>query len=748
MLSTSFEFRQKIADGAPVHVKAVIVFADGEARDLTGDDFMLNKFSFEQNTSSLSSFDIGAAIVGGFTCTLNNFDRRFEADDFTGARILPFVGIELDSGSIEWLRKGTYWIDQPDSYGETIGLKCRDSMCKLDRPWDAGTKFPSTAATIVLDICAQCGVPLLYAGFANASAVMKVAPPANATCRDVLSWVAQATGNYARMTADDRLELAWYDPSAYEGEDWLDGDAFDDASPYASGSDADGGNFFDYSAGDSYDGGSFDSGKIVNLYAYTRATIVTDDVVITGVRVTASDEVLADGSSGADGESHLAGSEGYVLDISGNPMIAYGEARATAERVAAQCAGITLRPFDVTGLGDPRIEAGDPVVITDRYQNTHRGFLTTVIYPVGSHATYRCTAETPSRNNSTGSNAHTAAIQRVKDALKREQTAREAAQQRFQDDLANSAGMYATTKTEGGAATWYLHDKPKLEESQLVWKVNAAGLGLSTDGGKNYPYGIDKWGSAILNSIYAVGIDADHITTGAIRVKNKSRTIFCADMRTGQFWWDVANSSLLNDGTLTVKKGNIGGFEIGTNYIRSNRAALTAASAGVYIGPDGMSTGNGYQWNAMGNGAFFGGYNGNAETGYVDFNTRWKPSNTGGTRIAGKGCLALLSPNVGIAGWHLRSAAETTITVGQTKTQRYVESLALGPTPYITAYTTTINYIYGLTFTKSGNYLTGANWTNYTLRVVTGIGYGNLYPGIKSYTNGAVQFTQGLMVTA
>lgn len=592
MLNTSIEFQSLASAGARPLIKAKLFLANGGSVDLTGDDFMEGTPSFTRATSSSGSFDIGAAIVGSFSCTLNNFDGRFEEFDFKDSRIVAQVGFELSDGSIEWLRMGTYWTDQPASYGEVIALSCEDSMVKFDVPYDGvATRYPATAATVVSDICERAGVPLLTQLFSNSTVVFQTRPKDGCSCRDVLSWAAQATGNFARITNDDRLMIGWYDPSVFDAEDWVDGGEFDGGTPsYESGDDVDGGNFTDYSSGDDVDGGTFTFGDVVSISAYTSISVYTDDVAITGIRVTASDEVMSDGSRGRDGETSMVGSDEYVIDISGNPLIGYGQAAETARRIGARCVGLVFRPFDATCHGTPVAEPGDCAVITDRKDNAHRSFITSATYKVGGSASYSCSAEPPLRNASYSQGALTKAVLGMDGKIEQERTAREAALQRLNDDLESASGMYSDTVTEGGASTWYIHDKREpdgqkpgtFSASKFVWKINAAGFGMSVNGGKSYQFGLDKWGSAILNTIYAIGLDASYINTGALRVRSGSKTIFCADVKAGQFWWDATYSKLTNTGALTVTSGRIGGFTISAAAIANGM--MTLDSSGLKLG--------------------------------------------------------------------------------------------------------------------------------------------------------------------
>ena len=277
--------------------------------------------------------------------------------------------------------------------------------------------------------------------------------------------------------------------------------------------------------------------------------------------------------------------------------------------------GLRFRPFDVSCIGDPRVEPGDPAIITDRHQNAHRGYLTRVAYKVGGFAAYSCSAKSPLRNAAAGGGAVTRAILGLAEDVRNEQTAREIALQRLNDDLAAAPGMYVTTKS--GGTSWYLHDKRDLKDSKIVWKVNSAGFGMSIDGGKNYSYGLDKWGNAILNTVYAIGLNADHITAGSLRVRSGGKTIFCADVRAGQFWWDSTYSKLSNTGALTVTSGKIAGFTVSGNKLYTSRSSLKSIANGVYVGSDGISTGNGANWCAISSGAFFGGNGSSTEKGWL-----------------------------------------------------------------------------------------------------------------------------------
>lgn len=548
MLSTSYEFRTKIAQNSKTLFKATLTLANGTVVNLTGDDVMMGTASFSEAVSSSGSFDIGAAIINQFKIDLNNNDRRFDTFDFTGATIVPYIGVELDGGRIEWLKRGRFGVEQPESYAGTIGLTCLDNMRLLDVPYSqVTTRYPATLGTIVRDLCRTCGVTLLSSAFENNNYVVSERPTDEAlTCRDVISYAAQASGNYARCDAEGRVYVGWYDTGAIESEDWLDGMDFEgDGTPYPHGANANGGNFTNYGSGDNVDGGTFSARSMAYVYAYTDATIITDDVVITGIRVTAQDEVDEDGSKGREGETRLFGHEGYVLSVEGNPLILYGQANAVANLIGPRVVGMRFRPFDISAVGDPAYEAGDPIIITDRLQNQYLSYITSLTYKVGSYETLSCGAETPGRNKAAGYSALTKAIVEARNAVRQEKNARELAQEELARQLAESGGLYMTTERQSdGSNIYYMHDKPELRQSRIIWKLTANAFGVSTDGGTTWPYGFDVNGDAILNRIYAIGINADHIKTGRLLVGDASNPRFLADFNTNQVVVNAADVTL------------------------------------------------------------------------------------------------------------------------------------------------------------------------------------------------------------
>lgn len=160
------------------------------------------------------------------------------------------------------------------------------------------------------------------------------------------------------------------------------------------------------------------------------------------------------------------------------------------------------------------------------------------------------------------------------DKITEETSARKKAIAELVKKVEQGSGLYVTDKGTGGAHDWFLHDKPSLNESQTIIRINDGGMIFSVDGGETYN-GLDWSGTAILQKIYTVGINAAYIDTGQLKVvDNTGKTLFCADMDSGEV--------TINSGLLKVGAGYIntnGRFKIGSMY---SQGGVYNKDTGIY----------------------------------------------------------------------------------------------------------------------------------------------------------------------
>lgn len=569
MLSISSEYELHLNENSNQLIKAKITFADNTVRQLTGDDIV--SCDFDQQVSSDSSFDIGTAIIGQMTITLNNHDGRFDACDFTKAQFVVWVGKQLSKGT-EWIQRGIYTANQPDSYNGTIAISALDNMSKFEKPFrtflaSVGALQGANASvrTLLTDMCRHCGVTWVDSGDKAFDIKFEYGyVDSNATCRQALAYACQALCVNASITNDGRLRTVWYDSAPFEAESDLDGGEFDAAKPYATGASKDGGNFTDYSSGASADGGTFFTNRNVHrLYAFSNITVNTDDVVITGVRVT--ERSVTVGNKTTNGGTYTVGTEGYVLDVSNNPLIIPGTGKSVADRIGAKVIGLRFRPFSGKHICVPSLEAGDCAYVIDRKQNVYKTYVTRVKYAVNGGMTVSCGAKSASRNSADNAGASTSAVVKARNELHQELGIRDETIKNLGETLANASGLYHTeAKQPDGSTVYYLHDKPTTGQSKIIYKVTASGIGISTDAGKTYATGLSADGNAVLNRIYAIGINADYLTTGRISSKNGNSFI---DLDT-----EEANLKLGN-------KSTVGGKVIATTDVAASKTVTKYATS-------------------------------------------------------------------------------------------------------------------------------------------------------------------------
>ncbi|WP_394919027.1 tail fiber domain-containing protein [uncultured Robinsoniella sp.] len=567
MINTSSEYKNAIRINTKTLIKANITLANKKTISLEGKDFMSGTTRIYDGVSSSGNFDIGSTIINKLNMSLNNMQDEYSTYDFTDAVATVFVGLQL-ADRVEWLKKGVFNADDPTSTQSIITLECLDNMAKFDKQYDGKLSFPASLQTIVNYCCSKCGVILNTNQFDNYTYRVSKSPfEANEpiTYREILSYCAQIAGCYARCNVDGRLELKWYDTTAFPALDDLDGGNLTD---YSSGANIDGGNFTNYSSGDSVYGGEFtDKLPYHHIYSLSSINISTDDVVITGISVTAADGKNSKGEE-VTGETVLNGDAGYVLKIENNPLIECGMASNVANYLGSKIRGMRFRPMNISALSDPSIEAGDCAVVTDRKNNSYYCYITNLTYTMGGYESFSCDAETPARNSSQRYSEMTKAVVEARKNTQKQLSQYDLAAQQLGSLMANAVGMYETTTVDeaDGSMIRYMHDKPELKDSKIIWKQTIDAFAVSTDGGVTWPYGHDKEGNVLATVLTAIGINADWINAGKIKgIEIEGVTITGSTFKNAAGTFEIDNDGLLR------------------SYSKGKKTELSLGDAGITV---------------------------------------------------------------------------------------------------------------------------------------------------------------------
>lgn len=378
-------------------------------------------------------------------------------------------------------------------------------MYKANKSYSTQLKFPVTLGEMVRDCCLQCGLPLGSATFKNSNFSIK-SKPENISCREVLAQAAMIAGGYAKVDRNGYLQICSYDLSIFEREGMGYGGSFDNsenAEFYVDGDNIDGGNFDDYSSGNTFDSGTFLSMDDFHMFYDFLSPPQTDadDVVITGIQITDT-----------AGKTHLCGEEGYILSIEN--QLAKGNEQSAVNAIGKLINGFKFRAFSGEYIGYPLAEFGDICYVIDQNGNTYQSILTDITYRFNGKTSLKCSADSPLRNSSKDAynSDYIKAVIAARNYTDQEMSAYDLVVQQMSQLAANTLGFHETKIIQDdGSVIVYRHDKPKLSESKIVYKSGIDGFFVTRsytgkDSTTVWKAGFDSNGNAALNILSVIGI--------------------------------------------------------------------------------------------------------------------------------------------------------------------------------------------------------------------------------------------------
>ena len=520
MKNVSSNFRNELNNGNRNYVKSVdITLKNGTVLHIDNSKLWNNGLKIENAVSNTDSFDISSVIIGQLTLTLLNINDEFSEYDFTDCVASNVkVGLKLEDGTTESLSYGKFYINETNYSSEVITLTFYDCLYKFDKSYsESKLQYPATLNQIVRDACDVCGVTMGTVTFDNDDYIVQERPSDESlTFRQVLLWVGQISVHYFYADEEGRLAIGWYhvDESNID-HSYIEETVLQDVS---------GDEVLDTS------GGEIITNIETGLSRFTSLNTQLDDVVITGIRVLHEIE----GENGQETITYQSGNDGYILSVSGNKMIQGDEGSKVASMIAAKVVGVRFRAFTASCLSDPTIECGDSIILADRKGTRYRSIVTNNTFQPGTFQNISCGAKSPARNSAERYSQLTQVYTDYRKELEKERTDREEALDELKERVDSSSGVFTTVETQpDGSNKYYLHDKPTLEESDIIWTMTAEAWSVSTDGGTTVNAGMTVDGDTIVRILTAVGVNADWIKTGAFRIEKNGEVMFSADTETG-----------------------------------------------------------------------------------------------------------------------------------------------------------------------------------------------------------------------
>ena len=167
-----------------------------------------------------TDYTFGKAVCKQVEMTLFNVDNKFNNFDFTQEFTLQ-IGVKVGA-AFQYVTVGIFKGERPDKVrGKLIDFTAYDRMQKFDvsaSEFIENLTFPVTLGAVLSSLCTSVGVVLETTTFTNSTKNFTFNPfsTSDYTAREVLAWIAEAAGCYARVNADGKVELNTFTTNSHK----------------------------------------------------------------------------------------------------------------------------------------------------------------------------------------------------------------------------------------------------------------------------------------------------------------------------------------------------------------------------------------------------------------------------------------------------------------------------------------------------------------------------------------------------
>lgn len=515
MINVTNQLKTESLLNSNYYVTANAVLRDGTALNLEKEDFYLDGNGIVDSSDS-GDFPVGVAIEKTATLALVNDDDRFSDYNFVGAQFTLFLNLQL-SDRLETIRRGTFIVSKKPATSDEINLTLLDYMSKAETGYNTNLVFPCSVREVLEDACQQTGIVLGDAVFKNADYQVQKKPE-NTTFRAVIGMVAALAGGNARIDENDNLRIITFD----DGTDTITLETI----PWY---DINGNTILDIDSNEIetiLERKGFKPNFINNL------TYDVDDVVVTGVKYVNNET------------EYKYGTDGYVITID-NKLLT-GNEQVGVDLIGKELVGMRLRPFSCDSIAIGYATFGDRITFSDIKGNIYYSYLTDVDFAFSGGTSFSCNAKSMEDIDADYPDSMQVEVDNIKKDSEKKITAYDAKLKQMNELAANTLGFYYTEEIQAdGSTVSYRHDKPTLTDSKVIYKTGVDGFFLSVDGGQTWKAGFDSNGDAVLNILYAIGIQSKWINTRGFTAKdNNGNVTLRIDADTGAVTLEVENFTL------------------------------------------------------------------------------------------------------------------------------------------------------------------------------------------------------------
>lgn len=481
----------------------IIAYGLDDTFTLTEKDVLAGGLTIDRTSVSSSKIEIGSAISSELSLKLQNEDGRFDNVKFEGAELYVRLGVKKydahrwEKATTQYIPLGYFTVDEPVRPLSALSIKALDRMVLFDKPvnWSLFS-HPITVKNMLAQTCQICNVQLgnNINDRPNCDYVIQALPETEITYRQIIQWIAELTATCAFIDWEGKLRLQWYEPTAT---------------------------------------------KITPSTRYS-SDMLENDITITGVQVV-----------DVDSNVYISGSDDYAFNLEGNELI-QSDYQQVADNLYSAVGGFTYRPYNCSTIPMPYLFPMDRLEYVDKNQVSHDTIVTNVTFTMNAGTTVEGKGETAVNNGYASANLLTNRERIIMNKIKREQN--QTLKDRVQSVLGlnelitNSLGLYNTSfENNDGSITYYMHDRPNLEDSNTIYTLNAGGYAYTNngwnDGNPVWLYGETKDGNAVFNAISTYKIQTEDLEAESIRVKWNSISDFVEISHDGLSFYDSADKN-------------------------------------------------------------------------------------------------------------------------------------------------------------------------------------------------------------
>jgi hypothetical protein len=418
-----------------VRIAGTITLKDNSVIQIDDKDILQGSLYFTEQCVSGEDIEIGNVYASEMGLTLTSPPENPYSLD--GARIIVNFGIDVSedgSGVYEYVPLGYFYVTEIERKHTAVNLKALDGMILFDTDL-SGVLTTGTPFTIISSCCTKAGVTLAtssaeFESFANGQKVFAV-PVGDKikTCRDLIMWVCQLLGAFARMNRLGQLEIIPITGRAPVKTISKDERFVSDVSDF-----------------------------------YVKISKVSMKV----------------------GETEYSqGTAGMTMVLEENPLLAgksEAEINAALAEILAQVTEAEYTPYNLTCAGDPALQAGDWVTLAETGTLTGGDIVSIV-----THHSWRYRG--PHEIRAAGKSGLLRGVQAqqsktvssIRALAKAAQDLAQAANQSTQliNDAIGGHVLIRQSPDEGETNEILIMDNPDPELATKIWRWNLGGLGYS-----------------------------------------------------------------------------------------------------------------------------------------------------------------------------------------------------------------------------------------------------------------------------